>query len=98
VISPKGKQDEFVAAMKGRDLKSIVKAARLEKRDAVGARGVDSRYVEVLNGICGILEYRMKPSSVRAWELAGMRSIIEDLIERGELPHEMLAIFATADR
>lgn len=91
MISPKGSLAEFVEATKNLDHKSIIVAARREKRDAEGRKL--GRYIEALNGVAWLLETGSRPSGVHPWEFVEMRPIIEALVERRELKPEALAIF-----
>ncbi len=88
--------DEFVGVAKGLDRRSIIDVARKEKREVMTSRNV-GRYGEILNGLAWLLEEGTKPNGVHPWEFAKMRPIIEDLVERKELPPDALSVFGSED-
>ncbi len=92
MISRNCNLSEFVAGVKGLDLRAIRDAVSSEKREAMAICNI-GRYVEVLNGIGCLLDTGSRPSGVLPFEFAGMRPIIESLVERGQLKPVALAIF-----
>jgi hypothetical protein len=93
MISPKGDFDKFQKAVETLDRKSIIETAAREKRDALAARGVDGRYVEILNGAVWLLQSGSRPGAIYPWEFAAMRPMIENLVKRGELKSSALLVF-----
>jgi hypothetical protein len=95
MISPKYDFDEFVDAVKGLDLHSVVIKAQDEAYEVrrrirdVGAAEYESLLGELIFLLC---EGR-KPTSVQQWDLLRMRPIIEALVKRKQLKPEALSAF-----
>ena len=92
MISNNCKFDEFVAGVRDLDRDHIVETAGQEKRDAMKIRP-SGRYVEILNGLIGLLHGGSRPGGVHPWEFAKMHPIIEGLVKRKQLKPEALSVF-----
>jgi len=95
MISPKYDFDEFVVAVKGLDLHSVVIKAQDETYEVrrrirdVGA----AEYKNLLGGLIFLLCEGRKPTSVQQWDLLRMRPIIEGLVKKKQLKREALSAF-----
>jgi|SRR5579863_440755 len=96
MISPKGDIDEFLKHVQESNFyaSTICVLARREKAESVGQK--HGRYIENLNGLCGLLETHIAPSGLFPYELANMMPLVESLVQRGQLPPNMSAIVAVA--
>jgi hypothetical protein len=93
MISSKGDFNEFQKAVETLNRQAIIDTAVREKRDAMTARGIDSRYVEILNGAVWLLQTGRRPGPLYPFEFAAMRPMIEHLVKRGELKSSALSVF-----
>jgi len=92
MISQNCKFDEFVAGVRDLDRQLLVETAAQEKREGMKIRE-SGRYVEILNGLIGLLQSGNRPGGVHPWEFAKMHPIIEGLVKRKQFKPEALSVF-----